>query len=145
MNNIDLTVLPKNLLLWQREKISLLIQKDANPEEYERLASIFLGENNFIGNWINTAVPSNNDKKRLLPILKNEIFKFFCTNSDDYKEERGTLQGTLEKVVTIVTTAIALKLGVSEAIISGAVTCIIIAISKIGKNTWCKIIELYNS
>ena len=139
MNSVDLTVLPKNLLLWQREKIYLLIQKDASVEEYEKLASTFLGENNFIGNWMNTAVP--NDKKLFLPILKNEVFKFFCTNSDEYKEERVTLQGTLENIVKIVATAIASNLGVTEAIISGAVTCIIIAMSKIGKNAWCKIIE----
>ena len=143
MNSVDLTVLPQKLLLWQREKIYLLIQKDASVEEYEKLASTFLGENNFIGNWMNTAVP--NDKKLFLPILKNEIFKFFCTNSDEYKEERVTLQGTLENIVKIVATAIASKLGVTEAIISGAVTCIIIAMSKIGKNAWCKIIEQYNS
>ncbi len=143
MNSVDLTVLPQNLLLWQREKIYLLIQKDASVEEYEKLASTFLGENNFIGSWMNTAVP--NDKKLFLPILKNEIFKFFCTNSDEYKEERVTLQGTLENIVKIVATAIASNLGVTEAIISGAVTCIIIAMSKIGKNAWCKIIEQYNS
>ena len=143
MNSVDLTVLPQNLLLWQREKIYLLIQKDASVEEYEKLASTFLGENNFIGNWMNTAVP--NDKKLFLPILKNEIFKFFCTNSDEYKEERVTLQGTLENIVKIVATAIASNLGVTEAIISGAVTCIIIAMLKIGKNAWCKIIEQYNS
>ena len=64
MNSVDLTVLPQNLLLWQREKIYLLIQKDASVEEYEKLASTFLGEKNLkisffnIGkNWVTKNAP----------------------------------------------------------------------------------------
>lgn len=143
MDNLDLTVLPRNLLTWQKEKISSLIQKDATAEEYEKLASIFLGEDCHTRNWMNTAVP-NDDKKQFLPILKNEVFKFFCTNSAEYKDERSSLKGTLENMVKIVATALASSLGIAEAIISGAVTCIIIAMFKVGKNAWCKTMDLCN-
>lgn len=141
MDNIDFNILPKNLLSWQKDEIHSLLKDEFSQENYFNLAKKFLGEDQLLENWIDTGCTNNSNKTFFSTLLK-EVHKFFCTNCTEYQKERETLGSTLENIVKIIATAIASKLGIAEAILSGAVTCIVIAIFKIGKNAWCSSINI---
>jgi hypothetical protein len=67
-----------------------------------------------------------------------EVYEFFCTKSKAYTKERTQGVGLFEHAVTVITTALAASINVGTGLLTGLVTVALIALSKVGRNAWCK-------
>ncbi len=123
---------------YQREllKKSLAANIDS-VDYYEQIGRELSGETNRDNLLLITGRTIN--KSSFYDKVKDEVYKFICTEVLGYKTERDFIGKNFKELITIISTAIASTFSLGVGVIVGIITNILIAIAKIGKNAWCEL------
>lgn len=123
---------------YQKNTVIELI-KIKSPEE---AASIWLESTVNNNAPFGVGKPENN--KKILDVLKTEIHKLLCGDSE-YEEERSNLKKEINNgnnkttIVSFVSAVIGAKIGLAATFIAPAVVIIFTMIAKVTLNTWCQL------
>ena len=123
---------------YQREllKKSLTVNFDS-IDYYDQIGRELSGETNRDELLLMTGRTIN--KSSFYDKIKDEVYKFICTEVKNYKTERDFVGKNFKELVTIISTAIASTFSLGTGLIVGIITNILIAIAKVGKNAWCEL------
>ncbi|MFC5401458.1 hypothetical protein [Cohnella soli] len=77
-------------------------------------------------------------KKSIYTYIKSEIHKLLCGDSKEYAQERKGALESFNKVVLLVSTAVAARFGLEVGLVTGVISLILLGAYKIGRNAWCK-------
>lgn len=123
---------------------------DLKPYQRNQIIKLIVGDNVEIAaeKWVSANGPSHtimfggqaNESKPFYENFKREIAKFLCGHSD-YSEQRKLLHSeapvTKTVLLTLVSAAVATKIGVLESLIVPAVAVILHLIGKMTISAWC--------
>lgn len=109
------------------------LNEDEDVDDYESIENLILRE--IIGEEKITFYFKDNIDTKL--IIKKELYKILCTDSNEYSEERNMISKVTDKLIPVLATSLASKLGQDVAIMTGIVSIVICGFFKFGKNVWC--------
>lgn len=104
---------------------------------YEQIGRELSGKTNIDNLLLTTGRTIN--KSSFYEKVKDEVYKFICTEIKGYKAERDFIGKNFKELVTIISTAIASTFSLGVLVIIGIITNILISIAKVGKNAWCEL------
>ncbi|MET3627187.1 hypothetical protein [Burkholderia sp. 572] len=126
---------------YQRDQLLEIVR---NPTvevvQIDALAMSLLGESRVVGIVVPTRT-SGSDPENTAPItgyVKREIIDLLCTNSARYKNERKEGLSTVKNLITIIATAASSQYSLPVGVLAGAVTLLLMAALKIGRNAYCE-------
>lgn len=123
---------------YQREILKKSLESGINSiDYYEQIGKELSGEANNDNLLLMTGRIIN--KSSFYEKVKEEVYKFICTETKGYKTERDFIGKNFKELVMIISTAIAATFSLGIGVIVGIITNILIAISKITKNAWCEL------
>lgn len=126
-----------NIPVYQRSKLLELLDKpDATQEDFEVLGKTLTGETQKDSMFLPTG-PGSANKRSMWNSTKKEVYKFFCTESSEYSQERNGWVGSIKDVIPVLATAVASELGVAISVVIGVVTLVVMSVLKITRNAWC--------
>jgi hypothetical protein len=70
--------------------------------------------------------------------VKSQVYDLFCTDSDQYAEQRKEGVATEKNLITIVATAVAAHFSLPLGVMVGAVTLCLMCALKVGRNAYCE-------
>ncbi|NFR85436.1 MULTISPECIES: hypothetical protein [unclassified Clostridium] len=109
------------------------LSEDEDFEDYESTENLILRE--IIGEEKTTFYLKDNADIKL--IIKKELYKILCTDSNEYNKERNMIIDVTGKIIPVLSTTLASRLGQDIAIMTGVVSIVICGFFKFGKNVWC--------
>ncbi|OXA75925.1 hypothetical protein SAMN05444397_11273 [Flavobacterium aquidurense] len=123
---------------YQRELLKKSLAGNIDSiDYYEQIGRELSGETNRDNLLLITGRTIN--KSSFYEKVKDEVYKFICTEVKGYKTERDFIGKNFKELVTIISTAIASTFSLGVGVIVGIITNILIAIAKVGKNAWCEL------
>lgn len=123
---------------YQRELLKRSLEASSESiNYYDEIGKELSGESTTDNLLLQTGRTIN--KSSFYEKVKEEVYKFICTESRGYKAERDFIGKNFKELVTIIATAIASTFSLGTGVLVGIITHILIAISKIGKNSWCEL------
>jgi hypothetical protein len=125
------------------QRTEILAMLSTPPEEFAKidaLAMSLLGEATSYGIVVPTRTSSagTDVNAPITSYIKRELRDLLCTNSTRYKNERKEGLSTVKNLVMIVTTAVSSHYSLPGGIVAGAVSLLLMAALKIGRNAYCE-------
>ncbi|MMZ49031.1 hypothetical protein D1872_107170 [compost metagenome] len=91
-----------------------------------------------IFNINNTNFNYEKSNNKINEFIKNEINNLICTKSIEYRQERINFIQFFDKVVPIISAAVAAKFGTTSSLCTGLVSLLLVSVFKVGRNAWCR-------
>jgi len=119
-----------------RELVLKALHSSESPADFDEIGLTLTGERTNAGFVFRTGGKQTGTGK-FWQAIKDEVYSFICTESQEYREIRLKTGNGFGIVVSAIATQLANVFSLGVGVVTGAVAVALILVYKIGKNAWC--------